>query len=72
MVKGLRPAKVEDAVGGYERLPNMYQRKIFPNVDGVRSTIRFLAPTNEKIRALKPEDLIDDRFARKLEQEERF
>lgn len=72
MIKGLKLPKAEDAVGGYERLANMYQRKIFPNVDGVRSTIRFLGPTNEKIRALKAEDLIDDKFVRKLEQEGRF
>lgn len=72
MVKGLKLPKAEDAVGGYERLANLYQRKIFPNVDGVRSTIRFLGPTHEKIRALRAEDLIDDKFVRKLEQEGRF
>jgi ABC-type nitrate/sulfonate/bicarbonate transport system substrate-binding protein len=70
--KGLRLAKVEDAVGGYDRLPSMYQRKIFPNVDGIRATIQFLGPTNEKIRTLKAEDLVDERFAKKLEQEGRF
>ena len=72
MAKGLRLARAEDAVGGYERLGNMYQRRIFPNVDGIRSTIRFLGATNEKIRALKAEDLVDERFVRKLEQEGRF
>jgi hypothetical protein len=50
----------------------MYQRRIFPNVEGVRSTIRFLGPTNEKIRALKADELVDDRFVRKLEREGRF
>lgn len=72
MVKGLRLPRAEDAVGGYERLGSMYQRRIFPNVDGIRSTIRFLGPSNEKIRALNPEDLVDDRFVKKLEQEGRF
>lgn len=72
MAKGLRLARVEDAVGGYERLGNMYQRRIFPHLDGIRSTIRFLGATNEKIRALKAEDLVDERFVRKLEQEGRF
>jgi len=72
MQKGLRLARAEDAVGGYERLGNMYQRRIFPNVDGIRSTIRFLGPANEKIRALKAEDLVDDRFVKKLEAEGRF
>jgi len=72
MAKGLRLTRVEDAVGGYERLGNMYQRRIFPNVDGIRSTIRFLGASNEKIRALKAEDLVDERFVKKLEQEGRF
>lgn len=72
MAKGLRLPKVEDAAAGYDRLANMYQRRIFPNVDGIRSTIRFLGATNEKIRALKAEDLIDERFVKKLEAEGRF
>jgi len=41
-------------------------------VDGIRSTIRFLCATNEKIRALEAEDLVDERFVRKLEEEGRF
>ena len=72
IAKGLRLPRPEDALGGYERLGNMYQRRIFPNVDGIRSTIRFLGATNDKIRALKAEDLVDERFVKKLEQEGRF
>jgi len=72
IAKGLRLPRAEDALGGYERLGNMYQRRIFPNVDGIRSTIRFLGATNDKIRALKAEDLVDERFVKKLEQEGRF
>jgi len=72
MVRGLKLPRLDDALGGYERLANMYQRRIYPNVDGVRSTIRFLGPTHEKIRALKAEDLVDDKFVKKLEQEGRF
>jgi NitT/TauT family transport system substrate-binding protein len=72
LAKGLRLSRPEDALGGYERLANMYQRRIFPNVDGIRSTIRFLGASNDKIRALKAEDLVDDRFVKRLEQEGRF
>ena len=72
MAKGLRLTRPEDAASGYERLGNMYQRRIFPNVDGIRSTIRFLGATNEKIRALKAEELVDEQFVKKLEQERRF
>jgi ABC-type nitrate/sulfonate/bicarbonate transport system substrate-binding protein len=70
--KGLRLPRAEDALGGYDRLANLYERRIYPNVDGIRSTIRFLGPGNEKIRALKAENLVDDRFVKKLEQEGRF
>jgi len=72
MAKGLRLPRAEDAIGGYERLGNLYQRRIFPNVAGIRSTIRFLGTTNEKIRALKAENLVDERFVKKLEAEGRF
>jgi hypothetical protein len=34
--------------------------------------IRLLGATNEKIRRLKAEDLVDERFVRKLEKERRF
>ncbi len=72
IVKGLRLPRAEDALGGYDRLANMYQRRIFPNAEGIRSTIRFLGATNEKIRALKAEELVDERFVKKLEAEGRF
>ena len=47
-------------------------RRIYPTVEGVRNVIRLLGITNEKIRKLKTEDLVDDRFVRKVEREEKF
>ncbi|HEX5021892.1 MAG TPA: ABC transporter substrate-binding protein [Candidatus Binatia bacterium] len=72
LMKGLRLQKVEQAVEGYESLPRLYERRIYPRADGVRNVIRLLGQTNEKIRKLKAEDLVDDRFVRKLEKEGRF
>ena len=72
LAKGLRLPKVEQAVEGYESLPLLYERRIYPRVDGVRNVIRLLGATNEKIRRLKAEDLVDDRFVKKLEKERRF
>jgi NitT/TauT family transport system substrate-binding protein len=72
LVKGLRLAMVEQAIEGYESLPLLYTRRIYPTVEGVRNVIRLLGLTNEKIRKLKAEDLVDDRFVRKLEKEGRF
>jgi hypothetical protein len=50
----------------------LYDRRIYPRVDGVRNVIRLLGATNEKIRRLKAEDLVDDRFVKKLDKEGRF
>jgi NitT/TauT family transport system substrate-binding protein len=50
----------------------IYERRIYPNSDGIRNAIRLLGNSNEKIRQLKPEDLIDDRLVRKLEKEGAF
>jgi ABC-type nitrate/sulfonate/bicarbonate transport system substrate-binding protein len=72
LAKGLRLAKVEQAVEGYESLPMLYDKRIYPRVDGIRNVIRLLGATNEKIRRLKAEDLVDERFVKKLEKEGRF
>ena len=72
LMKGLRLQKVEQAIEGYDTLAGIYERKIYPRPDGVRNVIRLLGMTNEKIRKLKAEDLVDDRFVRKLEKERRF
>jgi hypothetical protein len=72
LANGLRLAKVEQAVEGYESLPMLYDKRIYPWVDGIRNVIRLLGATNEKIRRLKAEDLVDERFVRKLEKEGRF
>ena len=72
LMKGLRLKNVEQASEGYDTLANIYERKIYPRADGVRNVIRLLGQTNEKIRKLKAEELVDDRFVRKLEKEGRF
>jgi ABC-type nitrate/sulfonate/bicarbonate transport system substrate-binding protein len=72
LMKGLRLQKVEQAMEGYDTLADIYDRKIYPRADGVRNVIRLLGQTNEKIRKLKAEELVDDRFVRKLEKEGRF
>jgi NitT/TauT family transport system substrate-binding protein len=72
LAKGLRLAKLEQAVEGYESLPMLYDKRIYPRVDGIRNVIRLLGVTNEKIRRFEAEDLVDERFVRKLEKEGRF
>lgn len=72
LMKGLRLKNLEQAVEGYDTLAAIYERKIYPRADGVRNVIRLLGSSNEKIRKLKAEDLVDDRFVRKLEKEGKF
>ncbi len=72
LMKGLRLQKMEQAVEGYETLPRIFERRIFPRADGVRNVIRLLGLSNEKIAKLKAEELVDDRFVRKLEKEGKF
>ena len=72
LVQWLRLSKTEDAVEGYEFMRKMSTKRIYPTVDGIRNSLRVLATTNEKFRALKAEDLVDDRIVRKLEKEGAF
>ena len=72
LAKALRFRRIEDAEDGYRSMVNLYEKKIYPTVDGVRNVIRLLGTTNEKIRRLKAEDLVDDSAVRKMEKEGRF
>ena len=72
LAKGLHLPRVEDAAEGYGRMVGMFDRRIYPNIEGLRNAIRLLGTVNEKIRRLKAEDLVDDSFVKKLEQEGRF
>ena len=72
LAKGLRLSKPEDTAEGYEVIKTLYEQKIYPSAEGVRNTIRLLGASNEKIRGLRAEDLIDDRTVRKLEQKGLF
>ena len=72
LAKGLRLKRIEDAEEGYQSMLGLYERKIFPSVDGVRNVIRLLGAGNEKIRRLRAEELVDDSVVKKLEREGRF
>lgn len=72
LAKGLRLKRVEDAEDGYQIMLGLYEKKIYPNVDGIRNVIRLLGQSNEKIRRLTAAELVDDRVVKKLEKEGRF
>jgi ABC-type nitrate/sulfonate/bicarbonate transport system substrate-binding protein len=72
LAKALRFRRVEEADEGYQSMVNLYEKRIYPTVDGIRNVIRLLGANNEKIRRLKAEDLVDDSAVRKMEKENRF
>ncbi|HEY7318056.1 MAG TPA: ABC transporter substrate-binding protein [Candidatus Binatia bacterium] len=72
LMKGLRLKRAEDAEEGYQIITGIYEKKIYPSVDGIRNVIRLLGANNEKVRRLKAEELVDDSLVRKLEKEGRF
>lgn len=72
LAKALRFRRVEEAEDGYRSMVNLYERKIYPTADGVRNVIRLLGASNEKIRRLKAEELIDAAAVRRMEKEGRF
>jgi NitT/TauT family transport system substrate-binding protein len=69
LAKDLRLAKIEDAESGYEQMKTLYDRKIYPNVDGLKNVVRLLAGSSEQLRKLKVESIVDERMVRKLEKE---
>jgi NitT/TauT family transport system substrate-binding protein len=72
LAKGLRLKRIEDAEEGYQSIVGIYEKKIYSSVDGVRNVIRLLGSSNEKIRRLKAEALVDDSVVRRLEKEGRL
>ena len=44
LVKGLRLPKVEDAAAGYEMMKMLFDRRIFPNLEGLRNVIQSAGP----------------------------
>jgi len=66
LVKDLRLARPEDAAEGYERVVTLYDQNPELNVEGIRKTIRLVCTVNEKVCGLKAENLVEDRFLRKL------
>jgi NitT/TauT family transport system substrate-binding protein len=72
LTRELRLSKVEDAQAGYEVMRTLFDKKIYPNADGLRNVVRLLGKSSEPIRKVKVEDIIDDRIVRKLEKEGLF
>ena len=69
LAKWLRLPQVQGAEELYERMKILYDRRITPTREGLQNALRVLGRVNPKLGALKVEDLVDDRIARKLDKE---
>ena len=67
--KWLRLAPSDSGEDLYDRIRLLYDRSIIPTREGIQSALQLLAKTDPKFAKLKAEDLVDERFARKLEKE---
>jgi NitT/TauT family transport system substrate-binding protein len=59
------PALLED---GYQDLQVGVEKKPYAQVDGLRNIQRMMATLNPKVKSIRVEDLIDNRFIRKLDE----
>jgi hypothetical protein len=67
--KWLRLAPSDSGEDLYHRVHLLYDRSIMPTKEGIQSALQLLAKSDTKFAKLKADDLVDDRFARKLEKE---
>jgi ABC-type nitrate/sulfonate/bicarbonate transport system substrate-binding protein len=67
--KWLRLPANEGGEDLYERMRQVYDRRISPTREGLQDSLRVLSKVDAKFAKVKVEDLIDDRIARKLESQ---
>ena len=67
--KWLRLAPNDSGEDLYERIRQLYDRSIIPTREGIQSALQLLSKADPKFAKLKADDLVDDRIARKLENE---
>lgn len=72
LAKWMRLTRPEDAEAGYETIKSVYDRRLAPTKEGLRSALKILTRFDPKFGRLKAEDLVDERITRKLEKESRL
>jgi len=58
----------KDAEEGYKDMVTGLDRKPYANPAGVTNVVRLMKRSNPKVESVKPENLIDDRILKKLDQ----
>ena len=72
LARKMRLKNVRDAEGHYGQILATYERKPYPFIDGLRNVIRFLGQTNPKVAQIRPEDVVDVSFIKKLDEKGLF
>jgi NitT/TauT family transport system substrate-binding protein len=58
----------QSAEEGYKDMVTGFDRKPYPSPKGVTNTIRLMQTRNPKVAKVKPEDVIEDRILKKLDE----
>ncbi|MBI4491156.1 MAG: ABC transporter substrate-binding protein [Deltaproteobacteria bacterium] len=68
LMKRLRITDPSTAEQGYTDFVKTVDRKPYPSPDGLRNIQRLMKARNPKLERVRPEDVIDDRILRKLDE----
>ena len=68
LMKRLKITDPSIAEQGYVDFAKTVDRRPYPSLDGLRNIQRLMKPRNPKLEKVRPEDVIDDRVLRKLDE----
>jgi ABC-type nitrate/sulfonate/bicarbonate transport system substrate-binding protein len=68
LMKKLKITDPSAAEQGYADFAKTVERRPYPSLDGFRNIQRLMKPRNPKLEKVRPEDVIDDRILRKLDE----
>jgi ABC-type nitrate/sulfonate/bicarbonate transport system substrate-binding protein len=68
LMKRLKITDPSTAEQGYTDFAKTVDRRPYPSLDGLRNIQRLMKPRNPKVEKVRPEDVIDDRILRKLDE----
>jgi NitT/TauT family transport system substrate-binding protein len=68
LMKRLKITDPSIAEQGYVDFTKTVDRRPYPSLDGLRNIQKLMKPRNPKLEKVRPEDVIDDRLLRKLDE----
>jgi len=68
LMKRLKVTDPSTAEQGYADFVKTVDRRPYPSLDGLRNIQRLMKPRNPKLETVKPENIVDDRILRKLDE----